>query len=313
MNNLIFDYRYTKPITIIIFNRYNETRQLLLAISRVKPSTIFVISDGPRKNINEDFEKVEICRKLVDDIINWDCNVIKIYSPVNLGCYKRVVTGLNEVFSLVDNSIILEDDCIPSLDFFRFCEWGLDFFRSNHQIGLISGSNLVSDIITENSRNGFSKYINIWGWATWKKTWEKFDTYLTIMEVQNSIKHFKISTKLEKLYWKELFKLSIYSSKIWDFKLQYIFFKHNLFSVYPQYNLVQNIGFGLDATHTSMKIPKYVTNNLPISSHSIMKTPPNLKFRPNPIREKLYLRLLWKFSFFNTIKLKTMNILRFYK
>ena len=312
MNNLILDYRYTKPITIIIFNRYNETMQLLLAISRVKPSTIFVISDGPRKNNNEDFEKVEKCRKLVHDIINWDCKIIKIYSPVNLGCYKRVVTGLNEVFSIVDNSIILEDDCIPTIDFFRFCEWGLDFFRSNPEIGLISGSNLVSDIINENSRNGFSRYINIWGWATWKKTWEKFDTYLTIMELQNSIKHFEISTKLEKLYWKELFKLSIYSSKIWDFKLQYIFFKYNLFSVYPQNNLVQNIGFGLDATHTSMKIPKYVNNNKPITSYSIMNSPPNLKFRPNPIREKLYLRLLWKFSFFNTIKLKTMNILRFY-
>ncbi len=309
---MIDSYKCNTAIALIIFNRIEETKKLINAVSKVTPSNIYIISDGPRENNFDDIEKVKYCRNIVEQI-DWECNVVKIYSETNMGCMKRVITGLNEVFYNESRVIILEDDCIPTIDFFKFSEWGLDVFALNNQIGLISGSNLISDKIIENSRNGFSKYINIWGWATWKRTWEKFDPLLTIMEVQDSINQFDFDSKIEKLFWKELFKLSIYSSKIWDFRLQFYFFKYKLFSVYPKRNLIQNVGFGKDATHTSMKIPDYVLRNKINHSISILNDLENFTFSPNHYREKVYIRSLWRYSFINTIKLKIMNIIRFLK
>lgn len=305
-------YKCETPVVLIIFNRPNETRINISAISKVQPNKLYVISDGPRNFYNSDLNNVNECRSIVENL-NWDCEVIKIYSEANLGCMRRVVTGLNEVFESEDKVIILEDDCIPSVDFFKFCEWGLDTFESNNEIGLISGSNLLANLMTEELRNGFSKYINIWGWATWKSRWCLYDPFLTIMDIQINIRQFSNLNFFEKLFWKEVFKLSLYSSNIWDFRYQFVFFKNNLMSVYPAISLVENIGFGESATHTSIKVPKYVLKNLPRLDKSILDLKPNIDFNPKIAREYLYIRALWKYNFISIIKIKLMNIIRFSK
>ncbi len=312
-NRLNSVYECVHPVTIIIFNRVDETRQLLISLSLVKPKIIYVISDGPRKNVLLDFEKVRECRSLVDELISWECNLIKIYSDFNLGCMRRVVSGLNEVFKLSDKSIILEDDCIPSINFFKFCDWALIEFELKLDIGMISGSNLLSDLIEMNSRNGFSKYISIWGWATWRRVWMKYDSHLTIMDVQQSSNMYFPNRFWEKLFWKELFKFSIYSSKIWDFRLQYIFFKFKLFSVYPKFNLINNIGFGIDATHTSIEVPDYVKNNRISYEFNIDDFPPSIETFCLENRDSIYLKRIWNFSIYSTIKLKLGNLVRFNK
>jgi hypothetical protein len=308
----INSYKCTTPIVIIIFNRLLETQRLIEAISKVQPTKLYIISDGPRENFPLDKGKVESCRQLIDSI-SWNCELVKLYSDINLGCMKRVVTGLNSVFQCENSAIILEDDCIPSVDFFKFCEWGLFNFQKNENIGLISGSNLIADKFDLTYMNGFSKYINIWGWATWKSTWEKYDNLLTIMDVQNNIGKFSKLKLVEKIFWKELFKLSIYSSKIWDFRLQYTFFMYDLYSVYPKKSLVENIGFGVDATHTSINKPKYVLNNLPENTFNLFEEIPDYSFAVDSKRENLYIKTIWNYSLLTTIRLKIMNVIRLFK
>jgi hypothetical protein len=313
MSNIDCSYLCVHPVTIVIFNRVNETRNLLIALTSVKPNIIYVISDGPRENVLSDYEKVNECRRLVDEFIDWECTLIKMYSTNNLGCMRRVVSGLDEVFKHSDKSIILEDDCIPSINFFKFCDWALIEFEFNTEIGMISGSNLLSDLMDLNCRNGFSKYISIWGWATWRRVWQKYDSHLTIMDVQKNSKMFFPTKFWENLFWKELFKLSIYSSKIWDFRLQYIFFSFKLFSVYPKYNLIDNIGFGFDATHTSIKEPDFVVNNRTNNEFDIYDFMPCIEIVESQNRDSIYLRRIWNFSILSAIKLKLGNLIRFSK
>lgn len=313
MNNLDLFYQCESNVTIIIFNRVHETKELLKSLALVKPKMLFVISDGPRIDSKLDDQKVNSCRSLVDELIDWDCNVIKIYSETNLGCMKRVVTGLDEVFSICNDSIILEDDCIPSINFFKFCDWALKEFEFNENIGMVSGSNLVADLVDIEFRNGFSNYISIWGWATWKRVWSKYDHHLTIMDIQNNSKNFFPNEFWKNLFWRELFKLSIYSSKIWDFRLQYVFFYFKLFSIYPKYNLINNIGFGVDATHTSIKIPKYVNSNFPKSDIDIYDFSPCTQIIESKERDSIYLRKIWNFSIYSTLKLILGNLIRFVK
>ena len=313
MNNSDFIYQCKSPVSIILFNRIEETRQLLIALSLVRPNVVFVISDGPRSSVSSDYQKVQACRSLVDELIFWDCNVVKIYSDFNLGCMRRVVTGLDLVFNNCNESIILEDDCIPSINFFKFCDWALKDFEFNENIGMVSGSNLVSDLFDIDFRNGFSKYISIWGWATWKRVWSKYDHHLTIMDVQINSNKFSPNKYWENLFWKELFKLSINSSKIWDFRLQYVFFYFQLFSIYPKFNLVNNVGFGVDATHTSIDIPDFVNLNIPDKEIDIYDFTPCTQVMVSENRDTIYLRRIWGFSIYSTIKLKLGNLIRFSK
>lgn len=145
-----------------MFNRPAQTSRTLHAIKSARPKQLFVIADGSRSNIPGEFEKVNDCSDFLK-LVDWECEVVKIFSEVNLGCLRRVVTGLDIVFKNVDKAIIIEDDCMPTLNFFKFTEWGLKEFQNDPLIGMIAGSNLVSHKYRIDSRNGFSTLMNPWG------------------------------------------------------------------------------------------------------------------------------------------------------
>jgi hypothetical protein len=190
------------PVVMIIFNRPQFTQKVFDEIKKVKPAKLYVISDGSRENNDSDISNVQICREIVNDF-DWICDVSRIFSDKNLGCKKRVITGLNEVFSKEERAIILEDDCVPSEAFFEFCDWGLDRYENSNQVAIVSGSNLLdfkSELMPNNEdRADFSIYINCWGWATWKRTWNEFDPYLSIQEINLKKKSLFKNTSLVKL------------------------------------------------------------------------------------------------------------------
>ena len=159
------------PVVFIIFNRPDTTQKVFDEIKKVKPKKLFVISDGPRKPSEE-----KLCvetRKIIDGV-DWECEVLKNYSDKNLGLKERISSGLNWVFNNTEEAIILEDDCVPDQSFFKFCEEMLDRYRGNKNIMMIGGSNPLKDFEIENAYT-FSKYYQIWGWATWKRAWDKYD------------------------------------------------------------------------------------------------------------------------------------------
>ena len=126
------------PVALIIFNRPDHTREVFKRIAEIKPKQLFIVADGPRDE--EDERKCLAARKVVERI-TWDCEVAKNYSEKNMGCKQRVATGINWVFENVEQAIILEDDCVPHPDFFRFCDELLIKYENDKRIMQINGSN----------------------------------------------------------------------------------------------------------------------------------------------------------------------------
>ena len=241
------------PVVLVIFNRPKTTQVVFEVIVQAKPKKLYIVSDGPRANRSGENKLVEQCREIVSRI-DWPCEVFTKYSDKNLGCRESVVRGLDWVFSQEEEVIILEDDCVPTLEFFEFCQEMLTRYRNEPSVGTICGSNLedVSSLET-NFSYWFSRYPKVWGWATWKRAWVQYEVDLSKFSRSDRsvLVSENLSTHAARRYWESNFD-SVASGKLdtWDYQLAFMHFKNNLVSVIPAVNLISNIGFGPDATHT---------------------------------------------------------------
>lgn len=246
------------PIVLIIFKRSRETEQVFEAVRLAKPSKLFVIADGPRKDKPEEQEMCMAARAVVDRI-DWECEVFKNYSDVNLGCGKRVSSGLDWVFSYVDEAIILEDDCVPHPDFFSFCKELLYHHRSDTRIMGISGHS-ASNALEFNQPNPysyyFSGYFGVWGWATWKRAWQHYDFQMNSWSQivsRGLLKNVEVlSNSGQVKYWADQFQAK-YDGLIdtWDYQWVLSCWMQNGLFIFPNHNLITNIGFSDAATHTN--------------------------------------------------------------
>ena len=300
------------PILLIIFNRPETTQTVFNAIKKVKPKTFFIAGDGAR---NHKVGEYEICLKTRSIVsqIDWDCEVKTLFQSENLGCFKAVNTALDWFFESVHQGIILEDDCCPTDNFFKFMEWGLETYENDAQIGMICGSNLIEHKFPISNRNGFSHLINIWGWASWRNIWKKHNIFLTIHDIQKNRKiintHMNF-TWWQEIYWNELFKFTVYMGSTWDFQLQHSFFRLKLLSVYPSRNLIFNLGFSGNGTHTNQGEPAFIAKTKPNDNHNILDLPPNSTKESSIERDNLLAKEIWNQNIKATLKLKLMNIYR---
>jgi hypothetical protein len=214
---------------------------------------MYIVSDGPRANRSGEKNLIEECRAIVSGV-DWPCEIFTRYSDQNLGCRENVVQGLDWVFSQEDEAIILEDDCVPTSEFFEFCQEMLERYRNELSVGTISGSNLeeVSSFET-NFSYWFSRYPKVWGWATWKRVWGQYEVDLSRFSRSDRrvLVSENVRSNASRRYWESKFD-SVASEKVdtWDYQLAFMHFESNLLSVIPAVNLISNIGFGPDATHT---------------------------------------------------------------
>ena len=160
------------PVLLIIFNRPELTRRTLEAIARAKPQSLLVAADGPRSA--EEVDRCEQARALIRNV-DWECDITTNFSDTNLGCGIRVHTAIDWAMSKYEELIILEDDCIPSTTFFRFCEELLSYYRDDERVMHISGNNFQRGLRRTEYSYYFSKITHAWGWATWKRAWKHFD------------------------------------------------------------------------------------------------------------------------------------------
>ena len=166
---------FETPILLIVFNRPEKTSRLLNILSKIKPKNIFVSADGPRENSENDKKSCQNVRDLFRKL-SWDCKVTTKFSEINLSCKKNVIQSINWFFENNKQGIILEDDCMPSITFFNFCEKLLEKYDSNEKIMQINGYNGGLEYFNSNNASYFfSKLNTTWGWATWKRAWLKFD------------------------------------------------------------------------------------------------------------------------------------------
>jgi hypothetical protein len=242
------------PIAMLVFRRPDVTRRVFEAVAAAKPKRLFLIADGPRPNRPDEALLCEQVRKIVT-AVDWPCQVETNFSEQNMGLRQRVVSGLNWVFSEVEDAIILEDDCLPSPSFFQFAEEMLDRYRNHPQISFVSGYNLLPAKFSLPYSYYFTLSGIIWGWATWRRAWQEFDGEMKDWpEIKRAglLNNVFPTTKMAK-YWTGIFD-SMYDltgPNSWAYRWFYTCWTRNWLSVLPAHNLIQNIGFGPEATHTS--------------------------------------------------------------
>ena len=264
------DDSLSTPIAFFIFNRPDLTEIVFDAIRKAKPKKLLVVADGPRSSKEE--EKCRQARAIIERV-NWDCQVLTNFSEVNLGCKHRVSSGLDWVFLEVEEAIILEDDCLPTLSFFYFCQTLLEHYRHEERIFMISGDNFQSGNSRTKYSYYFSKYSHIWGWASWRRAWQHYDVNIKTWPQYKKLNLIRFICKdtCEQKYWINVFD-RVFNGAIdtWDYQWLYTCWSKKGLSILPDSNLVSNIGFRPDATHVSNEV--YLT--LPVTDIWEIRHPP---------------------------------------
>jgi hypothetical protein len=254
------------PVVFIIFNRPDQTKRVFEAIRAVQPSKLFVIADGPREEKLGEAEKCAATRAVINGV-DWQCELITNYSDINLGCKKRVSSGIGWVFEQVEAAIILEDDCLPDYTFFSYCEHLLEKYRDDARIMAISGDNFQFGRRRTEDSYYFSRYNYIWGWASWRRSWQHYDVDIKLWNTVcegNWLKDILNDDSAVEI-WRERLQ-SVDDGKIdtWDYQWVLACWLQNGLTIVPNVNLISNIGFGIDATHTTDRDNKLA--NLPIQA-----------------------------------------------
>jgi hypothetical protein len=246
-------------ILFLIFNRPNEAKRVFEIIRDLKPKKLYVVADGPRNKVEE--IQCSLARKVIE--VDWECEVLTRFNKNNLGCKLNVSSAIDWFFQNEEQGIILEDDVIPTKDFFIYCDELLEKYKDDERIGGISGVNFVPNLVKGiDASYFFSNHIHIWGWATWRRVWSKYDVEMrgwTATKESRKELELNIGGWKNRSYWGRIFDATS-SGKIntWDYQLVYMFYRNNYLSITPKYNLVENIGFNGLATHTSGGKPKHV-------------------------------------------------------
>jgi hypothetical protein len=214
---------------------------------------LLLVADGPREDRPGEGNLCREVREIVQRV-DWPCEVSVDFADHNLGCRERIISGLNWAFDLVDEAIILEDDCLPHPSFFPFCRELLEKYREDSRVAMISGDNFVGKPLPNGYSYYFSRMTHIWGWATWRRSWARYDRHLRDWP---EIRRAKLLAEVfddPRLvrYWTARFDEMHDDTgpNTWDYQWVYTNLIGNSMSIMPGVNLVKNIGFGAGATHT---------------------------------------------------------------
>lgn len=240
------------PILFIVFNRPEATAEAFEAIRRARPTRLYVAADGARDRPGEAQACARV-RALATDV-DWDCTVVTLFHDANLGCRYGVQSALDWFFSYEESGIILEDDCVPDPSFFPFVTELLSRYRDDERVMMISGDYFAGRGFDDRFSYYFTRFTHIWGWATWRRAWLKFDGPLNawpaarqegwLLELSDGDTQFAD-------YWTGVFdRVRAGEIDTWDYSWLFTMWRANALAAQTSRNLVTNIGFGSDATHT---------------------------------------------------------------
>lgn len=240
-------------VLFLVFNRPGPTKRVFEAIREAKPPRLYVGADGARSQKKGEHEKVTAVRNFIMENIDWECEVKTLFRDQNLGCKYAVSEAITWFFENEDQGIILEDDCLPSQSFFYYCEDLLNRYSEDQRVFLVSGYNKAGQWGVFGESYFFSNYGGIWGWASWSRAWKSYDVDMKDIDAFINRNHFEDLLGNEQgRIRKNMIYNSIRIKKMdtWDYQWAYARHKNNGLACVPVKSLVENIGFGNDATHT---------------------------------------------------------------
>jgi hypothetical protein len=245
--------RSNAAVVFFIFRRPETTSRVFAEIRKARPNNLYVIADGAREGKPEEQELVRRTRDVVSEI-DWPCEVTRVYAEQNLGLRQRIFTGLDHVFSKEDSAIVLEDDCLPSQSFFTFCNELLEVHEKDEKVALVSGFNFAPSKRLQ-ADYFYSTSTYIWGWATWARTWKEFRASPQVESWTSEETNDMKSTFASKIQMREFLGMMSIADTLntWDISLAVWVRQSKKLTIVPRLNLVENIGFGAEATHTKFE------------------------------------------------------------
>ncbi|MCJ7638099.1 MAG: glycosyltransferase family 2 protein, partial [Nitrososphaeraceae archaeon] len=246
---------FLTPILFLVFNRPENTRIVFNEIKKIKPQKLYIAADGPRENnLNDKINCLEV-RRIIDEQIDWNCEVKKLFRDDNLGCKLAVSEAISWFFENEEHGIILEDDCLPDQTFFWFCEELLNKYENDKRVMMISGMNYAVDNLSGIPESYFfSNYYTIWGWATWRRAWKLYDIEMKNWEIikdSGFISSIYNNKKLENFIKSILQEAYENKTNTWDIQWFYTCLINNGLTAMPKINLISNIG--VEGVHANSK------------------------------------------------------------
>ncbi len=244
---------FETPILLILFNRPDLTEQIFNKLKQLKPTHLFVAADGPRANKPGEAELCQETRAIVTQI-DWECRLHTLYRETNLGCGRAVSGAITWFFKNVEEGIILEDDCLPDDSFFLYCQRMLELYRHDTRVMHIGGTNFQNGKVWGEEAYYFSKIAHVWGWASWRRAWQHYDFevksfYLFVRE--DKIYNYYTNKNIALLCLENFKKVYHQQIDTWDYQWTFCILNQGGVMVIPNVNLVSNLGFRADATHTT--------------------------------------------------------------
>lgn len=279
---------FDTPILFLIFNRIDTSKKVFNKIRDIRPSRLYISSDGPRNDLEKN--KIKNLRDYLQSSIDWDCKVETLFRDENLGCKMAVSSAINWFFENEEMGIILEDDCLPSTSFFYYCGELLNKYKEDERIFLISGHNSQEKWLGGKGDYFFSHFGGIWGWASWRRAWNNYDIEAKDLNefIDNDGFRKLLGNKLGKIRQKEIYEhLVIRKANTWAYQWAYTRLKNGGLACVPRLNLIENIGFDVSATHTTELIGNHVMSfelTFPLSENDMFvpEKEYDLKFISSP-------------------------------
>jgi len=268
-------------VLMLVFNRPHLTQRVFDEVRRVRPPRLYVAGDGPRLDNPNDLELTRLTRAIFDQV-DWPCELHTRFLDQNFGCRLGVSSGITWFFEHEEQGIILEDDVLPIQEFFVYCDEMLKRYADERQVMSVSGCNLIRPWYEFNTLYGFSRYMCVWGWASWRRAWQHYDEKISDWPVTrlNGFPGGHVYRGVAKYFWRQVFDL-VYSGNIgtWDHQWVYAHWRKSAFTIIPSESLIVNLGFGEDATHTAGGIPEFqrrmrvksLDRSKPVPASSIME------------------------------------------
>ncbi len=257
---------FQTPILLMVFNRPEKTRRLLKQLSKIKPYHIYVGADGPRSESEQ--AKTDEVRAIIEQELTWPCEVRQLYRERNLGCRGACSSAISWFFEQVERGIILEDDIDPSLAFFRYCEELLDYHEESEQVLHISGYQAHGSPDASDSYF-YSSFPRVWGWATWRRAWKKYNDDLPPLADWSQSTAFgeAVENPYFRAFWQLIIeKVQLPNSRLrnssWAYFWALSIAREKGFCATPVVTTVQNIGFDAEATHTKKVIASHSQSEL---------------------------------------------------
>ena len=236
------------PVVLIIFRRCDTMPRIIQRLAKVKPRKVYILADEGRNE--KEIEQAHECRKTVESLINWDCEVVKNYAEENRGVYRNIGEGAKWVFEREEKAIFLEDDNLPETSFFRYADEMLEKYETAPEVLWICGTNYVTDMNGKESY-AFTHHLLPCGWASWSTKFLKY--------YDGELSTFRDEAHKRKFYssysnrWLAQWQYQSVRNEVerhertgrfisWDYQMLWSVRSNGLYGVVPLRNQITNIG-----------------------------------------------------------------------